>query len=330
MDSLYELLESLDRPSIKYNEQFDGFEASEISSDGDSIRFKTRKISNKDVVPWLNQGGVISGSDENNCDIMRMVWVRRKIKTTIDPWEDEISKKNQDLVLENFGLNKASQLVAQGTLICLPIKYRHDLDKQCFALGMFGYTGMLVWTHDMITNRTKAVWWGDHNFLPFSLIRQVLESQKKLAGHPMFMALVAAICISQATKAPLEPICDKINLVENRTQHCPENLLTRPNVVGSYASLSAMMSGIATRLASFEGNIQTLREIHDSMIEYKWPSRVTKPEWAKTLVKEVEECVLILQKRLKSLEQRTRYLSQRADIQLTAVSHFSTALRARF
>lgn len=301
-----------------------GFEASEITSRGDSIKFKTRKISNHDVMPWLNQG-VMSDSDKNSCDIMRIVWVRRKIKTTLDHWEDEISQANQDLVLENFGLKKASQLAAYHTLICLPMKNRQDLDKRCFALGMPGHTSILVWTHDLMTNRTKAVCWGDHEFLPFSLVQSVLESQKKLAGHPMFMAFVAAISILQATQALIEPICDKINLVENRTQHCPENLLTRPNVAGSYASLSAMMSGIATRLVSFEGRIEILHEILDSMIEYEWPGGITYPESAEKLVKEVEECVLILKKRVKGLERRTHYLSQRADIQLTAVSCFSAA-----
>lgn len=311
MDGLSELLEKSDHPGIKFNEKIDGFEASEIYSHEGSIKVETRKISDDDVVPWLNQ---------RVDDIVRMVWIKRDIKTTIDPWEDDISKKNQDLVLKYFDLKKAYQLGADGLLVCLPVEDRHGLNKQHFVLGMSGHKGILVWTHDFMTNRTEALWNGDHIFLPFSLVRPVLECQKQLARHPMFLALVAAICISQSTQAMIEPICNKINQVENRTQHGPPNLLTRPTVEGNYAALSAMMSGSATHLAGFEGRIQNLRDIFDSISGYKWPHGLEQPEWAEAVVKDVDQCVSILKKRVKGQEQRIRYLSHRADIQLTAVS----------
>jgi hypothetical protein len=187
---------------------------------------------------------------------------------------------------------------------------------------MFGHTGTLVWTHDLMAHRTEAVWYGDNVYHLFSEVLPVLESQKTLAKHPMFLALVAAICISQSIQAMIEPLCHKINQVENRTQHCPANFLSHPTSEGNYTALSAIMSGATTRLASLEGANQTLVDIFDSILGYKWPHGVDQPHWAETVVNEVNECVSILKKRTKGQQERIHYLSQRADIQLTAECHF--------
>jgi hypothetical protein len=85
MNGLTQLLAKTNRLGVKFNEEIDGLETSEIyySHEG-SIKFKTGKISNGDVVPWLNQRGQVydSNSDDDNKsrDIVRVVWVRRKIK----------------------------------------------------------------------------------------------------------------------------------------------------------------------------------------------------------------------------------------------------------
>jgi hypothetical protein len=156
MDGLIELLEKSDRPGVKFNESIDGFETWEIYSHGDSIHFRTRRILNNDVVPWLNQRGGEVGN-ENSCDILRVVWVTRKFESTNGPWEDEMTKKNHNLVLDCFDLKKTYQVGTHGSLICLPMDDRRDLHKQHFALAMFAHTGTLIWTHDLMTNRTEAV-----------------------------------------------------------------------------------------------------------------------------------------------------------------------------
>lgn len=318
MDGLCELLKNTYRPGIKYNEKTDGFGAFEIYTQEGLTMLSNRRISNDDVVPWLARSDAI---DDNRYDILRMVMVKRGITSTCHPWEDEISKKNLDLILEYFDLKQSYQFVADGSVICLPMGDRPDSKKRHFILALFGHTGVMVWTYDYMTTRTDVLWCGNHPLLPFSVIGSVLDSQKKLARHPMFMPLVAALCISQVTQSMIEPICDKINQVENRTQHCPAHLLSRTIAEGDYAALSAMMSGCATRLAAFKGRHENIDDIFQSMSEYKWPRNIERPDWAETLDNELDRCVPFLKNLTKGLEQRIRYLTQRADIQLTAVSH---------
>ena len=321
MDSLSELVELIDPPNIKYNEQVDGFEASEIVSHGDSVSLQNRRVSNNEVVPWLKGEGIHGSNDAHNDEICRMVWVRRKSKPSMDLFEDEISKKNFDLLLEDFELKKTYPLLADGAIVCVPVRDQNDrCHKQCFALGISGRNGVLIWAHDLTTNRTKAVWCGGHQFIPFSLVRPVLEQQKHLARHPMFMALVAVICVALSIGVQIEPVCNKINQAENRTQHCPESLRAQPSTAAGYTSLSALMSESALRLASLQKRSQLAHDLFDSILGYRWPDGVERPEGADRVVREINEQVLILKKRLVGQDRRIHFLSQRANIQLTAVS----------
>lgn len=317
MEGLCELLKNTDRAGIIYDEKSDGFEVFEIYPHEGLTELRNRKISDDDVVPWLNRSDVTT---KKSCDIMRMILVRRIIESTCEAYEDRISKKNLDLILEYFDLKDSYQLVADGSIVCLPLKNRHNPNKQHSVLALFGYTGVLIWTYDFITARTEVLGCGDDPLFPFSVIGPVLKSQKKLVRHPMFMALVAALCISQATQSLLEPICEKINRVENRTQHSPANLLSRTIAEGNYAALSEMMSGCATRLAAFKGRMRNIHDIFESMAEFQWPQGIEKPEWAETVDIELHECLSGLQRIVRGQEERICYLSQRADIQLTAVS----------
>ena len=159
--------------------------------------------------------------------------------------------------------------------------------------------------------------------IPISATQKIMEHRRKLVRHPMFIAFVVAICISQSIRASIEAIREKVNQVENRTQHCHSSLLSYSVAAGSYASLSAMMSGNSTSLSLLEGRSQTLHVILDTISEYRWPQDVEKPSWTEAAEKEIDECVTILKKRLRGQEDRFRYLSRRTDIQLNAVSYLS-------
>lgn len=326
MDGLGKLLEILEPRKVKYNEQCDGLEVSEIISQGNSIKYQSRRIPNGDVVPWLNQRETIGDGKKSDHDgeIIRVVWVPFKVTILT---EFDINEESLNLILKDFEVKKMFSLVADGTIISWPIKdYGEVRNKQCFALGIFGYCGVLIWTHDLTTSQTKAVWCGsDSEMLPFALIRQVLEHLKDLARHPMFMALVAVTSISQVARAMIETIRDQINEVENRTRHCPPGLLRCRNIVGSYTCMSATMSGCATRLVYFQTQIQLSREIFDEILGYIWPHGVERPQGAEKVAREIDDCISLLQKRLEGKERRIRYLSQRANAQLTAVSNLTAS-----
>lgn len=325
MDSLGEILDILNHDGVRYKAQYDGFETSKIFSNGASIKYEARKVKNNEVVPWLNQtNGAGDGKDEN-CEILRIVWIYRNV--TNEPWEFEITKGDEDRILKRFDLKGIYQVVGDGAFICSPTDDIQHSKKQRFAFGISGHIAVLAWTYDLITNRTEAVCWGGDDHMPVSFMRTVFEHQKRLARHPMFLAFIIAICASQSIQRLTESVRYTINKVESRTQHCHLSLRSRAVAEGSYASLSAMMSASATRLASLEGRCWTLCELLDSLSAYRWPSGVDRPEWAETVFSEVDECVRIMRKRQKGQEVRIRYLTRRADIQLTTVSYLHSLPR---
>lgn len=326
MEGLGDFLEKSDRlwQETKYNEQSDGFEVSELFQDEALTKLETGRITNGEILPWLDQRIPIADGDNKSHGTMRIVWLNRTVGPT--PWEHEISKSNYELLLERLDLKEARQLVPDGGIICLPAEYRHS-KKQSFALSTTAHF-ILVWTHNLVTNSTEVIWSGDDEYLPSPKTRNILECQKRLARHPMFMAFVAAMVISQNIQDAIESLRIEINQVENRTRHSPFHPSTRPIAAGSYASLSAMMSASATHSAGTETDSATLRRILDSLSGYQWLQGVERPEWAEKIVKEVDGCVEILKERLKAQENKLSYLSRRADIQLNAVSYISDCFTA--
>lgn len=325
MEELGDFLESSDGlwRGTKYNEQNDGFEVSEIFQDGASTKLETAKIANVDILPWLSQRiSIASDSKSQGTTITRIVWLKRTVGT--HPWECEISKRNYELILEHLELKEVRQLVPDGNIICLPAGYRHS-NMQSFALSTTAHF-VLVWTHNLRTNSTEVIWLGDDEYVPSPKIRNVLGCQKRLARHPMFMAFVAAIIISQYIQDAIESVRIEINRVENRTKHSSFHPSTRPVAAGSYASLSALMSASATHLIGIETESATLREILNSLLRFQWPQNIERPNWAEKIIQEVDICVEILKQRLKAQEHKIRFLSRRADIQLNSVSYISNYL----
>lgn len=321
MDFLGDFFERSDLglQETKYNEQADGVQISEISLDEAVSKIETRKIANLDIVQWVDRRIDYSKNVQQAYNSMHIVWVTRNY--TFDARSCDISKNNQDLILSRFKVKRVCQLVPDRGFICLPVGDRQPSSKQAFALSVS--TGfILAWTHDLLTNRTDAVCWGDDIYNPAPKLQKALAHQKGLKRHPMFMAFIAAIVISQHIQDDLKFTREKVNQVESRTQHSPFGQ-TR-TAVGSYSSLSATMSAQSTSLATLERDSAVLQQVLKSLADYKWPQGIERPAWADKVIVEGSNCINILLKRLKAQELQNRYLTQRAKIQLTAVSPFIT------
>lgn len=206
------------------------------------------------------------------------------------------------------------------SFICLLAGDRQPSKKQTFALCISaGF--LLACTHNVTTNRTEAIKREDDIYDPAPRIRNVLESQKRLRRHPVFIAFVTATITSQYIQDALQSTREGINQVENRTRHRPFG--STRTATGSYASLSAMTSGQATSLATIERDSTIFWQTLGFLLEYHWLHTVERPGWVGKAVQEVDECVKILVQRLKDQEIRIRYSLRRAGNQLTAVSHTS-------
>lgn len=318
MNSLGEILYILNDHDSKYiyNEHYDGFETSKIFSNGASFKYEEEKVANDDILVWMNQFSVAGDDHDEDKNILRVVWIRRDV--TNESCHFEITKDNEDCVLKRFDLKGIYQVVGDGAFICSPMKDVQHSKKQRFAFGISGHVAVLAWTYNLTTAQTEAVCWSS-DFIPASVMRTVLEHQKRLARHPMFLAFTIAICISQSIQHFAESIRYTINKVENRTQHCHLGLRSRDVAEGSYTSLSAMMSASVTHLANLEGRAEALQKNLEIISAYQWPSGVDRPKWAETVFSAVDECVQIMKNRQKGQKIRIRYLTRRAEIQSTTV-----------
>ena len=319
-----ELLERSDRDVYgdnPYSEENDGIEISEIFQHEELATLETRMIANADIVPWLNQNPNAANGNNKGRRTMRIVLIPHEFQDLA--WQYKIVKSNYELIVERFELKRARQLMPHEGIICLPAEYRRDPIKESFALNSEGRNLQVMWTYDLITNSTEVMCFADPKYIPLLLVRDVLESQKRLARHPMFMVFVCAIIQSYLILRALPFISFEITKVENRTRHSPGERLSFDIAAGSYASLSAVMSGWSLELAYWETQIALLREILDALPRYQSPQGAAQPEWAQQIVKEIDECAVILRQRSEDQGRWLRFLSRRADIQLTAVGHNS-------
>ena len=119
MEALGDFLERSDLglQETKYNEQGDGVEISEILRQEESPKLETRKIANIDVVPWVNKCIAVADGDHQSFGIMHMVWVGRIFK--YDARNCDISKSNQEYILQRFELKRVCQIVPDRGFISL-------------------------------------------------------------------------------------------------------------------------------------------------------------------------------------------------------------------
>ena len=326
MDGLGDFLGSSDLTlqETRYG-QGDGVEISKILPRRNKLEIETKTIANVDLVPWVKQSTTVAGSNVLKSDIINIVWIRRNFE--YDARTCNITKCNQEQLLDHLGLRKVFQLVPDRGFISLQESKQQPMRKQSFALSVS--TGfVLAWTYDLIEGRTDAICWGDDIYDPAPRIRNVMQSQQSLTSHPMFLRFVAAVVVlSQSIQDSLKSTREAINQVESRTQHSPFG--TTRTAVGSYASLSARMSAEATSLATLERDSTILREILESLTGYQWPHSIQQSQGMEKTIEDLESCVRILVERLNAQELQLRYLLRRANIQLTAVSNVQRVLSYR-
>ncbi|KAL8828996.1 MAG: hypothetical protein Q9191_002276 [Dirinaria sp. TL-2023a] len=299
----------------KYNEQSEGIEISEIFHREESATLETRTIINADIVSWLSQPPAAANLASKGYGTTRIVWLHHNM--TIPPLQYEINKSSYEFITERFELKRVRQLMASGNLICLPAQ--HQSGKESLALSILGASFETMWTYDWMTYSTEVIILVDYTRILLTPLRIVLESQKRLARHPMFMAFVFAISLLSTVDAELANLHRDFVQVENRTRHTPLSHSQLPAAVGSYATLSAMMSGCSAYAVSMEDHSAQLREILSCLSKYQWPQDVEQPEWAQTMVKEVNECVEVMRLRHEAQARSLHDSSRRADIQLTAL-----------
>lgn len=314
MDALSKYLEESDPDFNKpeYDEQHDGFEISEVHQENGAAFFSTKRINDSMVASWLD---VLSEVDDKTSQKhLVVVWIKGNV--SVWPWNVEIRRETESLILERLQLKQARQIIpVSGGLVRLP---ENSKSRHTFALYMFERF-ILVWTHDMSTGRTVAVCWNDETWFPRSDFENVIEQQAALAKHPMYVGYCAAISMTRQHEGDIESNRNSIIGVEARTSH---NTFYKnwTAAEGSLAALSAEMSGCTQYLACTVKELDIMREVLDLVMDDEWTTSSGPPGCADGAPEDLKGCALVLRQRLEAQQREIRYVTRRAEVQLTAVS----------
>lgn len=323
-------LEKKDR--LIFNVKHDGFEASEISIKGRDYQIETQQIGNLDVTKWLTQGRE-SGTDNapGTLTLIRIVWVDLMDET--EKWTVKITETNKNSILEHFDLKQAydHSLTSDRGLVCLPMLHGPQSIKVSFSLSSYRSL-RLSWTHDPSTGALSALCLGygteyqSKPKLTCELMKSILDDLKSLAWHPMFLVVATSVLTLTGIERAIDDSRKEVVKVEMRTGHGNWEKTVWTSASGSFADLSARMSGIASSLAACECDRNFLDECLNQLSTND--EKPVKPKDDQYLQKTAEfcTCIQMLKQRSKQAESHIRNYSRRADIQLQAVSEHSLFL----
>ena len=315
MEGLGEYLESHQKypwQKLGYPEETGHIDVTEITSDSSKAELSTRKLTAREVRPWLTS--IARNRQGQFC----IVWISTSVRDS--QISCNISMADQESIVNDFGLYRARQLAASRGFICSPAENQRNSGKQHISLNTLRFD--LLWRYDHSTSTTNAICWtdDDDDFLSVMDAPGALKTMAGLSKHPMFIALVMASCISQDVEREIGFNADRISSVENRTRHTSYIYEEDEVAEGSFSTLSAMMSGCATALAELERDCDIVRDVLEPLRQTRWPKGEDPPQWKQSLAEEVLECANVLEQRLKAHVSRIQYFERIANIQLTAVS----------
>ena len=310
-------------PGFDFNDTCDTITVSETKSDAQPyrhpVKLEKRTISDGFAQsPLSTKDGFDNIKSVGDNGSLRLVWVRLH-KDSI-PWKLDINEKDLDSVLDTFNLRSAYKyaFTSAGGITFMPVRADerpHTIVCAVFMPDLFG----IAWNHNLTTHQTSAVCWGDEWIL--KALQDIISYQVSLSHHPMFPALLAAIMLGRLLDRDLHRDAHRIEEVENRTRYHPRQNTAAGTAEGSYASLSAKMSGCAAAFAGLERIAGVLHVILDAISAYRQPQRrMETDEKVEHISAAVRKCVGLLRDRLKMEEAQIKFLTRRVEVQLTAVS----------
>ena len=316
MDALSKYLEESDPDLEKaeYDEKHDGFDISEIHQENGTPHFSTKRINDLMAASWLDGLSKVNDSTDRKSGHSAIIWINGNV--SVWPWNVEIKRETESLILERLQLKQARQIIpVSGGFVRLP---QHSKSRHSFALYMFERF-ILVWTHDMSTGRTVAICWNDETWFPRSDFENVIEQQATLVKHPMYVGYCAAISMTRQHEGDLERNRNSIIGVEARTAH---NTFYKnwTAAEGSLAALSAEMSGCTQYLACTDKELDIMREVLELVMDDEWTASRGRIDCANGALQELKRCASVLRQRLEAQRREIRYVTRRAEVQLTAVS----------
>ena len=301
---------------------------SEIWSHQPSVITSRRAV--RDIVaqpPILSASPSIEYSEENPCLQLRIVWI---------PYDDdqytlEISQEDHKLLVTNLQLELAYDycVATPGGRYFLPVSAADRGKLLICAVNVNIAYGSICWIHDLVAHRTTALCWSSKFFL--RRMQALLNYDRSIAQHAMFPALLCARFHEECLDIEIHRELVIVASVENRTKHYKTMIPYCEVAQGSFASLSAKMSGCASTLAGINLGAKIQQSILAAVDAYQTEQKpiLASDDFARVSAG-VGEYVRVLRERTERIQDETACLSRKSEVQLTAVSSLFSSLHNSF
>lgn len=228
-----------------------------------------------------------------------------------------IAKSSLDLILERFCLQSTYKYMftsLEGSAF-----FPRGKKEDGYSFAIFLSSFQLAWRYNTTTGRTEALCRVSKQ--ADGILKALLSHQKAFAPHPMFLALIGSITISQVAEEAESIHSTVICKVEARTRN--RGWEFDDPIEGSYSFLSEKMSGCETFLAHIKRSTVLLRETFRSMRVFLHQQHIEGNPEFEVANRDIKECIEFLTGRLATLEASIDFQSKRAQIQITAVSQLT-------
>ena len=263
-------------------------------------------------IPSLAKGGMQAVPGAYGNGFLRLVWI--PLHKAERPFMLDVNKTDLDTLLSNFQLcgSWLYAFTSTGGLAVLPSFDKcagSPVEYAVFMPDLFA----ISWNHDAVRKQTRAICWGDDWIR--SAMQDILSYTCSLADHVMFPALLASMMLNRLLDRDLTRLTSSIAEVENRTQYHPWRHTASGVATGSYASLSATMSGCASALAGLDRIARVLQTIIEATAARQIMNEaVTQDKSFMNLNDEVNGCINVLKERVKMAEVQIKFLTRRAEV----------------
>ncbi|KAF4954801.1 hypothetical protein FSARC_12018 [Fusarium sarcochroum] len=275
-----------------------------------------------DVASWLAAETRTSKATGPESLILRLIWP----KFSLDESRVELPEDAKEQILDKFGLELAYNYFSScvAGVNAFPDVTKPEADQQAFA---FCYAPKLasIWSHTRFKSPSSRpgvtygiILAGDGEQRDLTrLLKSKSKWQLTTASHAMFPAFLFAFMFHgeiELTQGTMKP---GIQQIEARTGYSDFKTERKHIAAGELGTLSAQMSGYATRLASTERKYKTLGKLLDFVQQRLSLGQSATPE-ADALMK---NHVGVLQQRLIMQAMDREYTLKRVQIQIDVLNN---------
>ncbi|KKY18739.1 hypothetical protein UCRPC4_g04800 [Phaeomoniella chlamydospora] len=296
-----------------FNNKNDIFEVAEISRS--SVDWATATAacrflqkSEAELMPWVGCQAL------NNRPFTRLVLV--PLISNTNPYTLDIKESVVKQLLKDFNLDLVYRFAhASGmTFDVIPIHESGAIKGFHCSIYLTDYFGLYV-VYDQTRNLTQGICWAGDKLMP--RLREALMHLRDLSYHPYYILVATAAAFISYHNLRLVKVHREVSAVEKRTGYQGWDMIAHPTAQGSFPSLSASMSGLATSLAANKRLDRLTNEMLSAALDDQILDLQDMDQQARALF---QGHIQALQRRVHVQQMHIKLCLSRVQNQLTAVS----------